>query len=192
MKSEESAIMKPRRILCSLLGLLPWIPQIVKAEQIPTPFMSFPFDVSRVGSSLDKEFRIIEYRGYNFELRFEFAGNDDLYRVAKLVGTGATYPDGRYETPGVVVPVHLKIFRIDDSENLELLFDQIVDSQGMYGSGSAGKKFHGDFRRKVALIRLKPGRYRFQAITLKDIPEFAGTPSHFAIGSHPKSLPITE
>lgn len=186
MKSEEP-IVKTKRILCSLLAILPWMPRIASAGLLPpVPPVKYPFDASRAGSALDEEFRVVEYRAYYFDLRFEFVGEDDLDRVAKLVGRGATYSDGRYATPGVIVPVQLKIVRIGVKSDTGVLFDKTVESQGIYSVGYTGQKLNGDFRRRVATVQLKPGLYRFQAMTLKDVPEFIGTPSHFAISFNPK------
>src|SRR5206468_140400 len=103
---------------------------------------------------------------YSFSLKFDYAGSDDEYRVEKLVGGGSKYPDGRYEKPGVVVPIHLGIVRLDAGPNAEPIYEDTVETQGHYAHGFSEKKFHGNYKRMIAAIALKPGLYRIHVNTM--------------------------
>lgn len=179
-----------RRIMASLLVLLPGIPQSALADALTIPpVRSFPFDVSRGDSTLDVEIQIREYRNYYFALQFDYAGRDDEYRVEKLVGGGSTYTDGKYEKPGIVAPIRLEIVRIDgdSSEGSKVIYKDTVESQGHYVHGFTEIKFNGHYRRMLISIALKPGLYRVHVNTIRDSPEFVGTPTHLKIEWHPNA-----
>jgi hypothetical protein len=180
------------RFICFVSAVLCWSAQTEAGASPKVPPQKFPFDASRAGLVLDEEFQVLEHRNYYFDLSFDYSGSDDLYRVAKLAGTGAKLRDGSYDTPGVTIPVHLKITATGDGSHSEILFDKTIDSQGIAAHGFGAKKFHGYFERRVATVELRPGRYRFQATTVRDVTEFSGTPIHFAITFHSKVLPLRD
>lgn len=180
--------MRVARIVCVFLALLCLSAQ--GASRIPP--LKIPFDASRAGLVLDEEFQVAQHRNYYFDLSFGYSGSEDLYRVAKLAGTGARHPDGSYESPGVIIPIHLKITAENDGSHSKILFDKTVDSQGIYAHGFGWKKFHGDYNRRVATVELRPGRYRLQATTVRDVTEFSGTPIHFGITFHSNALPLRD
>jgi uncharacterized protein DUF5625 len=173
--------MKVMLIMGTLLTLLPWT-VLAEVSHIPPPF-SFPFDVSRRDSTVDKEFRVLEHRNYYFALRFDYADKDDLWRVLKLVG--------KSNATGIIVPVRLKLFRVEAGSNSEQIYDGTVETQSHYVHGF-GKNDDGNYKRMIASIDLKPGLYRVHLNTIKDSPEFVGTPSHVIIEYHPNVRPRPE
>jgi hypothetical protein len=184
MKTAET-IIKPRRRIAALLTLLPWLPRSAFAGLPPVPPCSFSFDVTKRGNSVDEEFRVLEYRNYYFALKFEYSGQEDLWRVLKLVGDGSTYPDGRYAEPGVAVSVKLRVYRNSSDASPELIFEKSVKSEGAYVHGFSNKKFHGNYRRMIVPVGLRPGLYRVHVTTIEDAPEFEGTSTYLNIEFHP-------
>ena len=139
----------------------------------PTPAVKFPFYVSKKDSTVNQEFQIREYRSYYFALRFEFSGQVDGQRVLVLVGNGTSY------YPGIGIPIHLKIFKLDSgSLPPELLYEDAIMTEGKYAA--AFEKY----LREIIAIDLKPGIYRVEANTLEDRPEFSVTPSYLQIEPH--------
>jgi hypothetical protein len=166
-----------------LIALLQWIPNTTFAELllIPPP-RSFSFDVSQGGSTLDTELEIREYRNYYFAFQFDYAGQDDLWRVLKLVGQS--------NEAGVIIPVHLKVLRIQPGSKPESIYEESVETKSHFVHGFTETKFHGNYRRMIAVIALKPELYRLQVHTIRASPEFAGTPSHVNIEWHPNTGPL--
>lgn len=163
-----------RRILTSLLVLLPGLPQSAFADAFTIPpVRSFPFDVSRGDSTLDVEIQIREYRNYHITLKFDYAGDEDLSRVLKLVG--------RSNETGVIIPIHLKVLRIDQGVSPKSIYEEDVETRSHSAHGFSEIKSHGNYHRMIAVIPLKPGLYRMHVNTTKESPEFVGTPSHFTI-----------
>jgi hypothetical protein len=186
--SNAESIMKPRRRIAALLALLPWLHRTAVAGLPPVPPCSFPFDVSKRGNSLEEEFRVLAYRNFAFVLQFDYSSGSDLWRVLKLVGDGATYPDGRYAKPGISVSIRLKIYRTSSEKNPEPIFERTVRTEGAYGHGF-GRGEDGNYRRMITSVGLQPGLYRVQVTSTEDAPEFVGTPSHLNIEYHSKALP---
>lgn len=89
-----------------------------------------------------------------------------------------TYVDGKYEKPGIVAPICLKIVRIDgdSSRGSEVIYEDTVESQGHYAHGFTEIKFNGHYRRMLVGIALKPGLYRVHMNAIRDSTEFVGTP----------------
>jgi hypothetical protein len=174
-----------RQIVATVLTLLPGVPQSAMAgpPEIP-PVHSFPFDASRGDSTLSIEVQIREYRNYQFALQFDYAGESDLLRVLKLVGQS--------NEAGVILPVHLKVLRNQPGANPETIYEESVETKSQYAHGFSEIKFHGNYRRMIAVVALKPGLYRVHVNTMRESPEFAGTPSHFKIEWHPNIRPLAE
>jgi hypothetical protein len=145
----------------------------------PKPPVDFPFDVSRRDSTVNKEISIREYRSYYFALQFDCLDRADYDRVMALVGDGGRYPDGRYGHPDVIVPIHIKLIRLETGKNPETVYDGTVETQAIYAGIS------GALLREIIVIDLKPGIYRVEASTIKDSPAFTGTSSHLFIQYHP-------
>lgn len=95
-----------------------------------------------------------------------------------LVGDGGRTPDWRYVHPGVIVPIHVQIIRLETGKDPETVYDRTVETKGVYAYRS------GALLREIMIIDLKPGIYRVEANTNKDSPEFTGTPSYLLIEPH--------
>ena len=145
----------------------------------PTPVVKFPFDVSKRDSKVNQEFRIVEYRSYYFAIRFDYFGPADEKRVFALVGNGSR----RY--PGVTIPIHVKIHKLDTG-NLppELIYENTISTKDRYAHGFERKQTDGNYLRQIIVIDLKTGIYRVEANTIEDRPEFSGTPSYLQIEGH--------
>ncbi len=154
----------------------------------PKPVVKWLFDVSKRGSSVNQEFRIVEFRSYYFALRFDYIGPQDALRVRKLVG------DGSEKYPGIDIPIRIKIYRANtENKASELIYENTIMTKHKYVSGGdwPWHKGHGNHNRKIITIDLKPGIYRVEADTIEDRPEFTGTPSYLQIEwrSNVKYLP---
>lgn len=90
----------------------------------------------------------------------------------------------------MIVPVHLKVLRVVAGANPEPIFDGTVETQSHPVHGFSEKRFHGNYRRMIAVIALEPGLYRLQVHTIKEGLEFAGTPSHVNIEWHSNTGPL--
>lgn len=185
--SRHEIIAKIRRLVMVFLMLFPCIPKAVLAKSPPVPPVTFPFDVSRQGSTVDQEFRIKEYRSWYFALQFDHFGGADSYRVLALVGRGGRGSDGSYAEPGVIVPIHMKITKLEAGKDPETVYEGTSRTAALY----AGVR--GALLRDIIIIDLKPGIYRVEARTVQDSPEFSGTPSHLKIEYEPnlKFIPNT-
>lgn len=183
--------MKRRRFLLRVVTLpLLWIPGVVSAEADPVPYVEFPFDVSQGASSLNEKFRTKEDRVYSFDLRFEYVNPAEQDRLDTLVGDGSRYPDGRYGKPGIIIPIHLKIISVTTIPNSDPVFEKTVETRGIWSHGIGWKVDAGDYRRRVAEVRLPPGSYRVQVSTLQDISSFVGVRTHFGIGYDARATPF--
>jgi hypothetical protein len=166
-----------------------WMPSQVGAQAPPVPPVAFTFDVSRAGSSIDTDFKADKRRLYHFDIRFDYVDQQDLRRVLKLVGDGSRFPDGRYGTPGIIVPIHLKVFEIEGARS-RIIYDDTIATQGHYRHRFGPTIGHYD--RTIANVVLNPGRYKVQATTIKQVPEFLGMTTRFSIGYDPRFIPSRE
>jgi len=156
----------------------------------PVPFVEFPVDVSAPSASIDEMFRIRERRPYHFDLRVEYVNQEDMPRVRALIGDGARFADGRYAVPGTTVSIHLVIEEIVSTSSNQVLYDKVIDTQGMYVHGF--KKPGGYYQRAIASVMLTPGLYRVRASTVKPVPEFAGTTTRICIDYDPRFVPTSK
>ena len=139
----------------------------------PTPVVKWSFDVSKRDSKVNQEFRIVEYRSYHFALRFDYSDITNRKRVFALVG------DGTREDPGIDIPIHLKISKLDTgSLPPELIYENTILTKHYYGQA------YGYFEREIIAINLKPGMYRVEANAMEDRPEFLGTQTYLQIEPH--------
>jgi hypothetical protein len=160
------------------------------AEVPPSPVPAhFAFAVDKANNKLEKDISIEAEREYYFALQFSYSGERDLYRILNLVGTGAMYSDGRYAKPGVIVPLRVVITPLKEGSTGAPVVDKTVDVQGSYRHGFTAVKFSGNYNRMIVPVVLKPGTYRVQLQTIKELPEFSGIPSYLNIGFHPKASP---
>lgn len=152
----------------------------------PTPRVWFPFDVSKQGSKVDQVFKIKSHRHYDFAIQFAYFSYGDMLRLLKLLGEGGFTPTGGCADPGIIVPIHLRIMRLEDGKEHETVYEGTVETMAIYAKGFEQERGAGFFSRRIIEIKLKPGIYQVEASTIKDSPEFTGTPSYFLIGYNPK------
>jgi hypothetical protein len=177
-----------RRSLVVLLALLLCTPALALAQVYPVPYVQFPFDITREGSSLERKFKVVEDRIYQFDLRFEFADRAEQDRVTEAVGNGP--PDRRYGISGTIVAIRFKIISEANNAGPQPVFEGIVDTEGMHSMRLARQVGAGAFMRTIANVRLSPGLYRFQANTIRDTPSFSGITTQFAIGYDARVRPF--
>jgi hypothetical protein len=151
-------------------------------EWLPTPVVVFPFDVNRRETRIDQKFRITQCRTYIFGVQFDYLGPDDLRRVLHLVGQGEGWSGG---SPGVVVPVRLKITRLSESEASASIIDDTIYAQKWYSHGFDIAPGHGWYRRKITAMPLGAGDYEIDASTIKNTFEFNYTRSYLVIDYRP-------
>jgi hypothetical protein len=181
--------MKLKRLIVAFLMFFPLVTTCLASSPTspPTPVVKWPFDVSKRDSTVNQEFRIREYRSYYFALRFNYFGQADEHRVfEQLVG------DGPSHYPGINIPIHVKIFKLDTgSLPSELIYENTITTKYCYRHGYEWKQTDGNYIREIIAVDLKPGIYRVEANTIEDRPEFSGTPSYLQIEPHPniKFLP---
>lgn len=170
--------MKPRWLSFLVLALLPWLPGCAKAE--------WPFEVQKAGNKIEVEYRAREHRGYYFQIRLGYKKRDqaDAERVGKLAGKYAKDRSGNLIEPGVPILLRFKIYTIDASGE-KLLLEQDVSELRTTSAGS------GSYSKEIAMVILKPGRYRISVESLKDVPELIGTSVIFSIGIPAKTRPIS-
>jgi hypothetical protein len=188
--NKNKIIMRLERLILAFLILFPWVTACAafSSSSPPTPVVKWPFDVSKRDSKVNQEFRIREYRNYIFALRFDYFGYADEDRVfEQLVG------DGQSHYPGINIPIHIKIFKLDTGGlPPELKYEDTILTKHHYAQAYDRIQTDGNFLRYIAVVALKPGIYRVEANTIEERPEFSGTPSYLKIGWHPKTTTIKE
>lgn len=163
------------------------------APTIP-PWRSFRWDISKKDSLIEQEFVVTEYRSYSFDIEFhhnglpeswiQFIGTggdsfftkdpnhpthvgvDDAGGVDRLY---ELYRKGelilKHVDPGVVVPVHIRVEKIDPGTgNRTLMADETINTEALYKGGN------GEVSRIITAVALRPGRYKVTAVTLRDVP----------------------
>ena len=149
----------------------------------PTPVVKWSFDVSKRDSTVNQEFRIVEYRSYYLALRFDclIKGRhdnivDDGDRLLVLLDHDTS---GRLT--GINIPIHLKISKLDTASSPpQLIYEGTILTKRKYASA------YEYYLREIIAINLKPGIYGVEANTIEDRPEFSGTPSYLQIEWHSK------
>lgn len=169
---------KPGWLSILMLSILPWLAGCQTAE--------WPFEAQKAGAKIEVEFRASEHRGYFFILSFMHKKYDreESDRISKLLGDGAINKNGEFVNPGIPILLHLRIRKIDSAEEPPV-FDQAIPALGISAWGSEA------VRRHIAIIPLKPGRYRISVESLQDVPELVGIPIVFSIGMAAKTRPIS-
>jgi len=176
--------MKLKNILVIFMVLLSSMTScsVFSSTSPPLPIIK-PFDINRKDSVVSQEIKIREYRSYILALKFAFSGSADQDRVLALTGDGSYHPDGSYANPGIIVPIRIKIIKLDNGKELETVYDGITKTQAMC-TIEWKNSTKGYFSREIITIDLKPGMYRIDANTIEDTPEFKGTPSYFMVHTH--------
>jgi hypothetical protein len=155
---------------------LPSLPGRVKVER----------DLSKENSVITQEFLVKQYWSYPMYLTFS-SFSHDLKEIEKFTGDGTVCfhdlmhdkcvsneeywkadPDGNngaYEIkhvhPGTMIPVHIKIEKIDNQKNIITVLDKSINTVGMSGAYSGG------YLREIGFAKLRRGKYRLTATTLQ-------------------------
>lgn len=172
---------KSKWVSVFLLSFLPWLTACANAPS------SQPFLVQKAGNKVELEFRAVEHRAYFFNLRFMYKESDqeDRERVRKLMGGYMTNASGKVTEPGVPIVLKLRIAIVTELGESPILDKEISELRlTSWGGDSFGKE--------IAVVILKPGRYRIRVESLRDVPELVGTPVIFSIGRDTKSAPISQ
>ena len=183
--SENNIFHKTKRVIAGIMVFCSWI---LQSSCATAPHVyKFPFDVSKRDSRVNEEINISENRSYYFALQFNYFGSADSHRVRELVGQGTPYPNERSNNPGVIIPIHIKISRSNPGQPSESIYDSLIETQGTYAHGFDMKnQANGDYEREIIAVNLLPGIYLVEANTIKDSPEFSGTPTYLLMEWHPK------
>lgn len=158
------------------------------------PGRSFRWDISRKGSRIEQEFIVTEYRSYHFEIEFHHNGlpsdwerfigrGGDIFFTKDAVNPRRVNPwevggisrlyelyrQGeliiKYADPGVIVPVLLRVEKIDEvTGNRILLLEKTFNTEAMSSGGN------GVISRNISGVALKAGRYKVTATTQIDVP----------------------
>ena len=141
-------------------------------DQFPTIPFEVHWDVRNKDSSITAVFAIPRDGSYDFMLSFRVTGAEtDISKLhpqlREIVG------DGGYPHPGVIIPVHIKIETIEVNKvgQKEATFDATVKTRELIRSG------YGGIDRKIASVRLAPGRYTATVSTTEatSLPDWIGT-----------------
>lgn len=155
---------------------------------LPDP-LELEWDISKENSTLEQIFLVKKYFAYDIFLRFvNFSRTKDQFSdVEKFTGYGSRSPydlvhhkwvtweayrqmnplvqkgayQVRYDRPGTIIPIHIKIEKIDDQKNSTPLVDQTFNTEG------SDNGYKGGLHRKITFIRLKPGNYKLTASTMQ-------------------------
>ena len=171
-----------KKILIAFIALVSYFLSGCATARPPNPPFSMPFAVHKAGEIISTDLRISIKRYYEFYLCIYYYGTSqeeglDLQRVRKLVGR----PGG--VGSGVDIPVMLRITETDESGQTVIIEEQIYTNghvaHGFVGfNGAVG----GHYDRKIKNVKLRRGNYHVLIKTLKDTPEFTGTPVEVVIG----------
>lgn len=184
-KYEGQLIMKSKWLFIAMMALLPWLTACAQDAGPPNPPLSLPFEVQQAGNKVETELRVVEHRGYSFDLRLMYKKGDQANRerVRKLAGRYEQDKNGKLIEPGVPILLRLKIDVIDDS-GVNPMLEQGVSELKLTSWGGDS------FNKRIAEVPLKPGRYRISIESLRDVPELLGTPVILRVGFDAKSTPI--
>lgn len=162
-----------------VLSLLPWLTACAKDVGPPQPPINLRFEVQKAGNRAETEMRIVEEKGYWFDLVYRYQQGDmaDAERVRKLAGYSDLDKDNKLLRPGVSTPLRFKLHIIDGTGERLMLEQEISELRTTsYGSGRYTKQI-------TSPLVLKPGRYRVSVESLNDVPELIGTTVELQIAS---------
>jgi len=171
----QKVIQRNTRGLFSLISLLifAWLSgcSFERENGFHKPPLEMPFELQKLGSNIEIEMHITEYKEYVFALDFMYKENDqaDRDRVKKLVGDSSH--DGDF---GILTPLHLKISAIDALEGKTIL-DHEFKKLKLVSWGAD------NFEKHITGIKLKPGNYLIMIESLSNIPELVGTQVTFRV-----------
>jgi hypothetical protein len=170
----------------AILAFFPWLPACADDARTPKPPFFVPFEAQKAGNTFTTELRVVEHRNYIFSLALgtkEGGSMEDTIRIHKLAGEFGRDKNGKLVWPGISIPLKLKV-SIVESSGERIIYDKEIHETEMIGTSERG------FAKLIDYIELKPGLYRIDIQSLKDIPELTESPITFGIYGRPNSTPI--
>jgi hypothetical protein len=197
MSIDRQIVVRATRALVAFFALFLWVACSARAPvSIPAvpPGRSFEWDISNKNSVIQKDIIVTEYRFYELLLEFhsssqpktaaeyeqlvKFTGDGsfrvytkdpvnplpvipktsaEVQRMYELVRTGEYIL--KPANPGVVVPIHVTVEMFGGtSDNIAMsIADETIDTISIIAGG----------RRLIKTVKLKPGKYRLTAETIK-------------------------
>jgi len=161
------------------------------AEQSPKPPFFVLFEAQKAGSVLTTELRVVEHRRYMFTLELGVNKGttteetmENGRRLMDLAGGNARDINGKPLSYGISIPLRLKVSVIKSSGE-RIIYGKEIYKEEMIGGGSGR-----GFTKLIDYIELKPGLYKIDIQSMKDIPELAENPITFGIYGRTNSNPI--
>ena len=177
---------KPGSMLAAFVRWRLWVTVLllsaaVAQARLPSnPLYRFSFDVSRANSEVNEQITIPEPYAYVIAIQFDYAGENDLLKVRKLVGIGIGSQTG---VPGVPVTVSLRLVKLNDIKS-QTIFEGIETTTGTSrGGGFSQREVTGYFERDIKIFKLEPGKYHIIAKIIDDHPQFNGAATYLVINS---------
>jgi hypothetical protein len=175
-----------KRLFIAMLAFFPWLTASADDARPPKPPFFVPFEAQKSGSVFTTELRVVEHRSYIFALLLGSkigATVEDARRLMELAESDARNKDGKAVSNGIPIPLKLKVSLIEPSGE-RIIYDKDVHEMEKIGATTLG------FEKLIDSIELRPGHYRIDIQSLKDIPELAESPITFGIYGWPNSNPI--
>ncbi len=137
----------------------------IKTMLYPSAQVNVPFQVGVKGAVVTVEFDASLPKGYVFylELHHRPGDNTDRKRVALLVNSPATWPDGTPARRAPPVPVRLIVTRLNTG-NSDIVLDETFTHHRLSGLGNDY------FSETITSAHLDPGHYQARIEALADIP----------------------
>jgi len=194
MTAKREQILRNKRCLLAplaLLALFPWLHNFSYAErEIPTipPGREFKWDIGPKDSRIEVEFMVTEYRVYEFHIGFgnkdDPAAKDQSWRDDDnnwaFINGGRNMLDN-----GIVVPVYIKVERLDAPPTTAPITEQIIDTYKLRAGGRL-------VLRTITYQELRPGKYRVTTMTTRESPLPGTLGSYLHIGFYPKAAVLND
>lgn len=182
----NNVVVRNTAIVCLIWSAL--IFHYAVAESRDPQALFLPIDVAQHNAHVEADINVKESRLYVFYLNVHYRNEGERKRVFKLIGgPGRLNNGGGYESPGLTLPVHVKL--TDSAGNV--LIDSTYQTQGNAGHG-LGSNLSGEYLRKIGEYRIKPGIYHFQVEILESEEQFHGLESAITIGTRPHTRPVVD
>lgn len=187
-------------------------------SNIPTvpPAQNFKWDISQKNSRIEQVFFVKEYRTYCFSIGFsssvawdykehqewrkdprvwDFYGeavmgtyknaNGVLTKVMDKTGILIPVVDPSVKG-GVIIPAHLQVQSLDETDRvITTLLDATVNAQAILWYAYVVPKL-------MAMVKLRPGKYRVTATTLQETILLEGMGAYLNIAFHPNSTTFND
>jgi Domain of unknown function (DUF5625) len=170
----------------AMLACFPWLPVSADDARPPSPPFFVSFEAQKAGSTFATELRVVEHRSYIFSLPLVAKKGETIAearQINELAGSDARYKDGTPVSYGIPIPLKLKVSVIESSGD-RTIYDREIHEMKKIGAARFG------FEKLIDYIELKPGLYRINIQSLKDIPELVESPITFGIYGQANSTPI--